>query len=101
MNYLFRRKVKLSVYILEEVFFSSAAHHFLISGIISAQTSFFPHLSSLSLSHCHSEQIRLFQHSKFREPEKRSIEGMIESNKKWLEGFKKDSKVYLLPGSHL
>lgn len=85
------------------MFFSSAAHHFLISRIIfiSAQISFFPHLSSLSLSHCHSEQIRLFQHSKFREPEKRSIEGMIESNKKWLEGFKKDSKVYLLPGSRL
>ncbi|KAM4757199.1 centrosomal protein of 164 kDa isoform 6-T6 [Cyanocitta cristata] len=41
------------------------------------------------------EQVRLFQHSKFREPEKRSIEGMIESNKKWLEGFKKDSKVPL------
>uniref|UniRef100_A0A8C3ERV6 Centrosomal protein of 164 kDa n=1 Tax=Corvus moneduloides TaxID=1196302 RepID=A0A8C3ERV6_CORMO len=60
-------------------------------------TSFFPHLSSLS--HCHREQVRLFQHSKFREPEKRSIEGMIESNKKWLEGFKKDSKAYLLPGS--
>ncbi|XP_031989543.1 centrosomal protein of 164 kDa isoform X4 [Corvus moneduloides] len=41
------------------------------------------------------EQVRLFQHSKFREPEKRSIEGMIESNKKWLEGFKKDSKAPL------
>ncbi|XP_068850625.1 centrosomal protein of 164 kDa isoform X5 [Aphelocoma coerulescens] len=45
------------------------------------------------------EQVRLFQHSKFREPEKRSIEGMIESNKKWLEGFKKDSKVPLCPQS--
>ncbi|NXP87619.1 CE164 protein, partial [Passerina amoena] len=45
------------------------------------------------------EQIRLFQHSKFSEPETKNIEGMIESNKKWLKGFKKDSKVYLLPGS--
>ncbi|XP_057244159.1 centrosomal protein of 164 kDa-like, partial [Malurus melanocephalus] len=41
------------------------------------------------------EQIRLFQHSKFREPEKRSIEGMIESNKKWLKDFDKDFKVPL------
>ncbi|KAF2980484.1 hypothetical protein EK904_008782 [Melospiza melodia maxima] len=47
------------------------------------------------------EQIRLFQHSKFSEPETRNIEGMIESNKKWLKDFKKDSKVYLLPGSGL
>ncbi|TRZ15892.1 hypothetical protein HGM15179_011240 [Zosterops borbonicus] len=44
------------------------------------------------------EQIRLFQHSKFSEPEKKNIEEMIESNKKWLKGFKKDSKLYLLPG---
>ncbi|XP_064588039.1 centrosomal protein of 164 kDa isoform X4 [Zonotrichia leucophrys gambelii] len=43
------------------------------------------------------EQIRLFQHSKFSEPETRDIEGMIESNKKWLKGFKKDSKVALSP----
>ncbi|XP_074383890.1 centrosomal protein of 164 kDa isoform X6 [Zonotrichia albicollis] len=43
------------------------------------------------------EQIRLFQHSKFSEPETRNIEGMIESNKKWLKGFKKDSKVALSP----
>ncbi|NXH43982.1 CE164 protein, partial [Dicaeum eximium] len=43
------------------------------------------------------EQIRLFQCSKFSEPEKRNIEGMIESNKKWLKGFKKDSKVPLSP----
>ncbi|XP_053819395.1 centrosomal protein of 164 kDa isoform X4 [Vidua chalybeata] len=43
------------------------------------------------------EQIRLFQHSKFSEPETRNIEGMIESNKKWLKGFKKDSKVPLSP----
>ncbi|XP_030918266.1 centrosomal protein of 164 kDa [Geospiza fortis] len=43
------------------------------------------------------EQIRLFQHSKFSEPETKNIEGMIESNKKWLKGFKKDSKVALSP----
>ncbi|XP_063034427.1 centrosomal protein of 164 kDa isoform X3 [Melospiza melodia melodia] len=43
------------------------------------------------------EQIRLFQHSKFSEPETRNIEGMIESNKKWLKDFKKDSKVALSP----
>ncbi|KAI1230706.1 centrosomal protein of 164 kDa, partial [Lamprotornis superbus] len=42
------------------------------------------------------EQIRLFQYSKFSEPEKRNIEGMIESNKKWLKDFKKDSKVLFL-----
>ncbi|XP_066191048.1 centrosomal protein of 164 kDa [Sylvia atricapilla] len=43
------------------------------------------------------EQIRLFQHSKFSEPEKKNIEEMIESNKKWLKGFKKDSKIPLFP----
>ncbi|XP_066059530.1 centrosomal protein of 164 kDa isoform X2 [Chamaea fasciata] len=43
------------------------------------------------------EQIRLFQHSKFSEPEKKNIEEMIESNKKWLKGFKKDSKIPLSP----
>ncbi|XP_054147518.1 centrosomal protein of 164 kDa isoform X3 [Melozone crissalis] len=43
------------------------------------------------------EQIRLFQHSRFSEPETRNIEGMIESNKKWLKDFKKDSKVALSP----
>ncbi|KFM00684.1 Centrosomal protein of 164 kDa, partial [Aptenodytes forsteri] len=47
------------------------------------------------------EQIRLFQHSQFqsRESGKRSIQGMIETNKKWLEDFKRDSKAYPLPGS--
>uniref|UniRef100_A0A8C4V5D4 Centrosomal protein of 164 kDa n=1 Tax=Falco tinnunculus TaxID=100819 RepID=A0A8C4V5D4_FALTI len=45
------------------------------------------------------EQIRLFQHSQFQNhgSEKMSIQGMIESNKKWLEDFKKDSKAYPLP----
>ncbi|KFR00016.1 Centrosomal protein of 164 kDa, partial [Opisthocomus hoazin] len=49
------------------------------------------------------EQIRLFQHSQFRsrESDKRSIEGMIESSKKWLEDFKRDSNVYPLPESGL
>ncbi|RLV93742.1 hypothetical protein DV515_00013363, partial [Chloebia gouldiae] len=42
------------------------------------------------------EQIRLFQHSKFSDPETRNIEGMIESNKKWLKDFKKDSKCLVL-----
>ncbi|XP_075298488.1 centrosomal protein of 164 kDa isoform X6 [Opisthocomus hoazin] len=47
------------------------------------------------------EQIRLFQHSQFRsrESDKRSIEGMIESSKKWLEDFKRDSNVPLFPGA--
>ncbi|XP_027737144.1 centrosomal protein of 164 kDa [Empidonax traillii] len=44
-----------------------------------------------------SEQIRQFQHSRFREPGKMSIEGMIESNKKWLKSFRKDSKAPLSP----
>ncbi|XP_050178821.1 centrosomal protein of 164 kDa isoform X2 [Myiozetetes cayanensis] len=41
------------------------------------------------------EQIRQFQRSRFREPGKMSIEGMIESNKKWLKSFRKDSKAPL------
>ncbi|NXW55646.1 CE164 protein, partial [Eurystomus gularis] len=47
------------------------------------------------------EQIRLFQHSQLqnRESNKMSIQGMIESNKKWLEDFKRDSKVPLLLGA--
>ncbi|CAN8199051.1 unnamed protein product [Coccothraustes coccothraustes] len=43
------------------------------------------------------EQIRLFQHSKFSEPETKNIEVMIENNRKWLKGFRKDSKVPLSP----
>ncbi|NXS66480.1 CE164 protein, partial [Pandion haliaetus] len=48
-----------------------------------------------------NEQIRLFQHSQFqsRESDKMSIQGMIETNKKWLEDFKRDSKVPLFPGA--
>ncbi|KGL79106.1 Centrosomal protein of 164 kDa, partial [Tinamus guttatus] len=47
------------------------------------------------------EQIRLFQHSQFRgsESDKMSIQGMIETNKKWLEDFKRDSEVPVLPGA--
>lgn len=47
------------------------------------------------------EQIRLFQHSQFQscESDKMSIQGMIETNKKWLEDFKRDSKVPLFPGA--
>ncbi|XP_075579496.1 centrosomal protein of 164 kDa [Pelecanus crispus] len=47
------------------------------------------------------EQIRLFQHSQFqsRESDKMSIQGMIETNKKWLEDFKRDSKTPLFPGA--
>ncbi|XP_054658963.1 centrosomal protein of 164 kDa isoform X3 [Grus americana] len=47
------------------------------------------------------EQVRLFQHSQFqsRESDKMSIQGMIETNKKWLEDFKRDSKVPLFPGA--
>lgn len=56
------------------------------------------HFHRLSLSD-NSEQIRQFQHSQFqsRESDKMSIQGMIETNKKWLEDFKRDSKVYPLP----
>ncbi|KFO08426.1 Centrosomal protein of 164 kDa, partial [Balearica regulorum gibbericeps] len=44
------------------------------------------------------EQVRLFQHSQFqsRESDKMSIQGMIETNKKWLEDFKRDSKALFL-----
>ncbi|XP_075028939.1 centrosomal protein of 164 kDa isoform X4 [Calonectris borealis] len=47
------------------------------------------------------EQIRLFQHSQFPSSEsgKMSIQGMIETNKKWLEDFKRDSKASLFPGA--
>ncbi|KAM9255818.1 centrosomal protein of 164 kDa [Cariama cristata] len=47
------------------------------------------------------EQIRLFQHAPFqsRESDKTSIQGMIETNKKWLEDFKKDSKLPLSIGA--
>ncbi|NXU29125.1 CE164 protein, partial [Thalassarche chlororhynchos] len=47
------------------------------------------------------EQMRLFQHSQFqsRESDKMSIQGMIETNKKWLEDFKRDSKASLFPGA--
>ncbi|KGL87731.1 Centrosomal protein of 164 kDa, partial [Charadrius vociferus] len=44
------------------------------------------------------EQIRLFQHSQFqsRESDEMSIQGMIETNKKWLEDFKRDSQMLFL-----
>ncbi|KFV78846.1 Centrosomal protein of 164 kDa, partial [Struthio camelus australis] len=47
------------------------------------------------------EQIRLFQHSQFRgsESDQMTIQGMIETNKKWLEDFKRDSEVPLFPGA--
>ncbi|NXW49310.1 CE164 protein, partial [Nyctiprogne leucopyga] len=47
------------------------------------------------------EQIRLLQHSQFqsRESDKMSIQAMIESNKKWLQEFKRDSQVPLFPGT--
>ncbi|KFP05493.1 Centrosomal protein of 164 kDa, partial [Calypte anna] len=46
-----------------------------------------------------SEQVRLFQHTPFhsRDSDKMNIQGMIETNKKWLEDFKRDSQVYPLP----
>lgn len=60
--------------------------------------------SSLCPSH-DSEQVRLYQRSQVWSPEadKTSIQGMIDANKRWLENFKKDSKVYPLPryGLHL
>ncbi|KFR03115.1 Centrosomal protein of 164 kDa, partial [Nipponia nippon] len=47
------------------------------------------------------EQLRLFQQSQIRsrESDKMSIEGRIEAIKKWLEDFKRDSKVPLFPGA--
>ncbi|NXN69619.1 CE164 protein, partial [Himantopus himantopus] len=47
------------------------------------------------------EQIRLFQHSQFQscESDNMSIQGMIETNKKWLEDFKRDSQIPLFPGA--
>ncbi|XP_035748383.1 centrosomal protein of 164 kDa isoform X3 [Egretta garzetta] len=47
------------------------------------------------------EQIRLFQHAQLqsRESDKMSIQGMIETNKKWLEDFKRDSTAPLFPGT--
>ncbi|XP_068274197.1 centrosomal protein of 164 kDa isoform X2 [Nyctibius grandis] len=47
------------------------------------------------------EQMQPFQHSQFqsREPNAMSIQGMIETNKKWLEDFKRDSQVPLFPGA--
>lgn len=42
--------------------------------------------------------MRVFQS---RESDKMSIQGMIETNKKWLEDFKSDSRMYPLPGSGL
>ncbi|XP_027595078.1 centrosomal protein of 164 kDa isoform X5 [Pipra filicauda] len=47
------------------------------------------------------EQIRQLQHSRFREPGKMSVEGMIESNKKWLKSFRKDSKAPLSPRAQM
>ncbi|XP_074832798.1 centrosomal protein of 164 kDa [Carettochelys insculpta] len=43
------------------------------------------------------EQIRLLQRSQIRGPEadRTSVQGAIEANKKWLENFRKDSKVPL------
>lgn len=58
--------------------------------------SLFP-TSPVFFSH-NSEQMRMFQG---RESDKMSIQGMIETNKKWLEDFKSDSRVYPLLGSGL
>ncbi|XP_069732483.1 centrosomal protein of 164 kDa isoform X2 [Phaenicophaeus curvirostris] len=46
------------------------------------------------------EQIRLFQHSQFKscDSDKMSIQGMIDTSKKWLEAFRRDSKVPPFPG---
>ncbi|XP_054031972.1 centrosomal protein of 164 kDa [Dryobates pubescens] len=43
------------------------------------------------------EQIRRLQRA--REPEQRSIQGMIETSKKWLEDFQRGSKVPPFPGA--
>ncbi|NXP07271.1 CE164 protein, partial [Thinocorus orbignyianus] len=47
------------------------------------------------------EQIRVFQHSQFQslKTDEMSIQGMIETNKKWLEDFKRDSQIPLFPGA--
>ncbi|KFO69486.1 Centrosomal protein of 164 kDa, partial [Cuculus canorus] len=46
------------------------------------------------------EQIRLSQHSQFQrcDSDTMNIQGMINNNKKWLEDFRRDSKVYPLLG---
>ncbi|NWT59202.1 CE164 protein, partial [Erythrocercus mccallii] len=71
-------------------------HRYLPGGFSSLSGSPGPLVSKLGYVPA-DEQIRLFQHSKFSEPERKNIEEMIESNKKWLKGFKKDSKVPLSP----
>ncbi|KAL8173463.1 UNVERIFIED_CONTAM: hypothetical protein K2H54_001883 [Gekko kuhli] len=47
------------------------------------------------------EQVCLFQpcHFQVHETEMPNIQGMIEANRKWLESFKQDSKIPLLPSS--
>ncbi|XP_053942783.1 centrosomal protein of 164 kDa isoform X2 [Cuculus canorus] len=47
------------------------------------------------------EQIRLSQHSQFQrcDSDTMNIQGMINNNKKWLEDFRRDSKVPLCPGA--
>ncbi|NWR75257.1 CE164 protein, partial [Centropus unirufus] len=47
------------------------------------------------------EQIQLLQNSQFQscDSDKMNIQGMIDTNKKWLEDFRKDSKVPLFPGA--
>ncbi|XP_063274072.1 centrosomal protein of 164 kDa isoform X2 [Prinia subflava] len=71
-------------------------HRYFPGGFSSLSGSPGPLVSRLGYAPA-DEQIRLFQHSKFSEPEKKNIEGMIESNKKWLKDFKKDSKLPLSP----
>lgn len=50
-----------------------------------------------------SEQVCLFQQCHFQahETEMPNIQGMIEANKKWLESFKQDSKMYPFIGFSL
>ncbi|XP_038635683.1 centrosomal protein of 164 kDa-like isoform X7 [Scyliorhinus canicula] len=44
-----------------------------------------------------SDQVKMLQksHSKITQGDRSSIQGMIDANKKWLEGFKKDPKIPL------
>lgn len=90
--------------ISRSVALAAAAHRFPICGLVSAQTRpLFPTCAVSFSPVCGREQIRPFQRSRFqsRESEKMSIEDLIETNKKWLEDFKRNSKVTPLPGSGL
>ncbi|KAJ6653157.1 hypothetical protein lerEdw1_010030 [Lerista edwardsae] len=79
---------------------SALAGHSVDSMLMEKWRKYFPGLDlldgKLSSRTSSSEQVCLFQHPRFQglETERPTIQGMIEANKKWLETFKQDSKVY-------